>query len=112
MTRRWGASAFALTLAVSLWGFFAPAGDVPPGPVWADEVVHAGVFAALVVTGSWAGLRLVPLVAGLVVYAVAIEVVQGLLPLGRTGAVSDVVADGVGIVLGVIVAGVLSRLGP
>ena len=79
---------FAVVVLVSLAVLFAPASDVPSAPPGVDKVVHLPLFAALAVTGRWAGCR-----RGrrwrccLVGYAAVSEVVQGLTAVGRSASV-------------------------
>ena len=47
--------AFAVVVLVSLAVLFAPASDVPSAPPGVDKLVHASLFAALALTGRWAG---------------------------------------------------------
>jgi VanZ family protein len=65
-----------------------------------DKLVHGAVFAALAVTGRWAGTGRTMLAVSLAVYAVVSEVVQGL--IGRDAAWGDVVADVVGLLIGLV----------
>ena len=102
---------FAVAVLVSLAVLFAPASDVPSAPPGVDKLVHAVLFAALAATGRWAGVRTGALVALLVGYAVVSELVQGLTPLARSASVADGVADVVGILLGLLLWGVVSRRG-
>ena len=76
-----------------------------------DKVVHAVVFAGLMVLGASGRRGAAPrslsaelrtLILGLSIYAVAIEVCQHLLPW-RSFEILDLVADGLGIVLGWLV---------
>jgi hypothetical protein len=92
--------AFALAVLVSLAVLFAPASDVPSTPPGVDKLVHATVFAALALSGRWAGLARGVLVPLLVLYAAASEVIQGL--IGRDAAVGDLLADVVGVLLGLL----------
>ena len=99
--------AFAVAVLVSLAVLFAPAGDVPATPPGVDKLVHAALFAALALTGRWAGVSRTVLVAVLVLYAAVSEVVQGL--IGRDAAVGDWIADVVGLLLALAVWEWLSR---
>jgi hypothetical protein len=92
--------AFALAVLVSLAVLFAPASDVPSSPPGVDKLVHATLFAALALTGRWAGLARGALASVLVLYAAASEVVQGL--IGRDAAVGDLLADVVGVLIGLL----------
>jgi hypothetical protein len=93
--------AFAVAVLVSLAVLFAPAGDVPYAPAGVDKIVHASLFAALALTGRWAGVSRVVLAPALVLYAAGSEVVQGM--MGRDAAVGDWVAGVVGLLLGLLV---------
>ncbi|HEX2075926.1 MAG TPA: VanZ family protein [Geodermatophilus sp.] len=98
-------------MLVSLAVLFAPAGDVPAAPPGVDKLVHAVLFAALALTGRWAGVRAGLLAALLVGYAAVSEVLQGLAVLGRTGSVADWVADVVGAALGLVAWAAPARRG-
>jgi VanZ family protein len=98
---------FAVAVMVSVVVLFSPASGVPAAPPGVDKVVHLGLFALLAVTGGVAGLPGLWLAVGLAGYAVASEVLQAELPIGRSGDVLDVLVDGVGISVGLLlVAGV------
>jgi hypothetical protein len=92
---------FAVAILISLAVLFAPARDVPYAPVGVDKFVHASLFAALALTGLWAGVRRMALVPALVIYGAASEVIQSL--IGRDAAVGDWLADVAGTLLGVLV---------
>lgn len=100
---------FAVAVLVSLAVLFAPASDVPSAPPGVDKLVHAGLFAALAVTGRWAGFGVRALVVLLLGYAVVSELIQGLTPLARSTSIADVLADAGGIVLGLLAWGLLAR---
>ena len=99
--------ALAVAVLVSLAVLFAPAGDVPPSPPGVDKLVHAALFAALALTGRWAGISRTVLAPVLVVYAAVSEVVQGM--IGRDAAVGDWVADVVGLLLALLLWQRLAR---
>ena len=92
--------AFALAGLASLAILFAPASDVPSAPPGMDKLVHATLFAALALTGRWAGLARAGLASALVLYAASSEVIQGL--IGRDAAVGDLLADVVGVLIGLL----------
>jgi VanZ family protein len=92
--------AFAVAVLVSLAVLFAPASDVPDAPPGVAKLVHVAVFLALAFTGRWAGVRAAVLGALLVAYAAVSEVVQAVTPLERSGSVADLLADVVGVALG------------
>jgi len=92
--------AFTIVALVSLAVLFAPASDVPYAPVGVDKLVHASLFAALALTGRWAGVSRVVLIPVLVLYGAGSEVIQGF--IGRDAAVGDWLADVVGVLLGLV----------
>jgi hypothetical protein len=100
---------FAVVVLVSLAVLFAPASDVPSAPPGVDKVIHASLFAALALSGRWAGLARGVLAGVLVGYAAVSEVVQGM--IGRDAAVGDLVADVVGLLLGLLAWQWISRRG-
>ena len=112
-TGRAGRTAFALVVLLSLVILFMPGDGVPTGLAINDKVVHGTLFAALAVTGSWAGLAWPPLAAGLLAYAGVSEVLQALLPISRDGTLGDGLADATGVVVGLVIVQVLrGRAGP
>jgi VanZ family protein len=100
---------FAAVALFSIVVLFSPASAAPPLVAGLDKLVHLGLFAALALTGRWAGLRPVALAGCLAGYAVGSEVLQGLLPLGRTADVLDGLVDLVGVALGLVAAARLVR---
>ncbi|UOY01586.1 VanZ family protein [Blastococcus sp. PRF04-17] len=94
--------AFAVVVLLSLAVLFAPADDVPSAPPGVDKVVHVALFAALALTGRWAGIEAKALGAGLVCYAALSEVLQSVTPLQRSGSVADWLADVVGVLVGLL----------
>lgn len=101
---------FVLAALLSLVVLFAPASGVPTAPPGTDKLVHLLVFALLAVTGRAAGFRAWPLLGGLVAYAAASEVLQALLPIGRSGDVVDGLVDVGGAALGLGAAALVARL--
>jgi VanZ family protein len=100
---------FAAVVLFSLVVLFSPASATPPLVAGLDKLVHLGLFAALALTGRWARLRPVGLAGWLAGYAVASEVLQGVLPLGRTADVLDGLVDLIGVALGLVTAARLVR---
>ncbi len=95
---------FAATVVVQLVVLYWPFGIGGPGVPGLDKVVHVAVFGAVALAGRVAGVGVWPLVVGLGLHAVVSEVVQGAL-LDRRGADPlDVVADLVGVALGLAAA--------
>ena len=103
--------AFAVVVLLSLAVLFAPASDVPTAPAGVDKLVHVGLFAALAVSGRWAGIGSGALAPMLLVYAAVSEVLQGLAVLDRSVSLADWVADAVGVLLGLALWAGLARRG-
>ncbi|SEO88906.1 VanZ family protein [Trujillonella endophytica] len=95
-------AALALTVLVSLAVLFTPGDDVPSAPPGVDKLVHLALFAALALAGRWAGIAPRVLAVLLVAYAGASEVVQAVAPLNRSGSVADLLADVLGVALGLL----------
>ena len=103
--------AFAVAVLVSLAVLFAPAGDVPDAPPGVDKVVHVLLFVALTLTGRWAGIGTAVLGGLLVAYGAVSEVLQAVTPLERSGSVADLLADAVGVTLGLVAWALGARRG-
>jgi VanZ family protein len=102
---------FAVVVLISLAVLFAPGQDVPPAPHGVDKLVHSGLFLALALSGSWAGVRRGVLVGLLLLYAAGSELIQAIPALQRDATLGDWLADAVGVLLGLLVWAVLaSRL--
>ena len=101
--------AFALAVLVSLAVLFSPGSEVPSAPPGVDKVVHFSLFAALALTGRWAGVRRGVLATVLVLYAAVSEVLQAVLPIQRDGTPGDWVADVLGVLLGLLVWAAVER---
>ena len=97
---------FPGAVLVSIVVLFTPGGQVPAGPWWSDDVVHITLFMLLTVTGRMLPVRAPVLTAGLIGYAAFSEVVQAVAPLHRSGSVLDLLADLVGIGLGLGISAV------
>jgi VanZ family protein len=92
-------SVFAGLLVLSLVMFLLPAEDLSPNAP-NDKVTHLLTFAVLALSGRWARVPALPLLGGLAAYAAATEVLQALLPINRHGDVRDLLADVLGVLLG------------
>jgi VanZ family protein len=101
--RGWWRAGLALVVLVQLVVLYDPTApsvgglESVPG---LDKLVHAGVFALVVLVGRRAGLGRLPLLLLTVVHAPVSEGVQALLLPSRTGDPWDVVADLAGCLLG------------
>ncbi|MBK0867230.1 MULTISPECIES: VanZ family protein [unclassified Saccharopolyspora] len=98
MSARLAHCAFGAVFAISLLVLFTPESGVPSAPPGTDKLVHLVLFAALAISGF--RIPQIPLLIGLICYAGLSEVVQGLLPLGRSGDVLDALVDVLGVVAG------------
>jgi VanZ family protein len=103
---------FAAALLLSLVVLFTPASGVHWAPPGLDKLVHAALFAGLAVSGRWAGAGRGSLAVLLTVYAAVSEVAQEWAPLNRTGSPADVLADVVGLLLGLLAWDRLTRHRP
>jgi len=100
---------FILAILLQLVVLYAPSTPAGPAVPGLDKVVHAGVFFLPGALGLLAGVRVRWLAVVLALHAVLSELVQHvLLPL-RAGDPWDVIADLVGLGLGVLVGGLLRR---
>jgi hypothetical protein len=91
---------FAVFVLVSFAVLFTPAPEVPSGPEGVDKVIHLALFAALAVSGRYAGIPARVLAPALVAYGGVSELLQGLPGLDRSTSLVDWAADVGGIVLG------------
>ncbi len=107
---RWLAIAWTITMLI---GCLTPHDQVPDELMtWNDKFLHIAIFALFATLWLLAGypIRTV-VVAGLIVGAL-IEVLQYLLPINRSADWFDLMADGVGTGIGVVLVLVWYRLFP
>jgi VanZ family protein len=95
----------ALLIAVTLYFALKPGGPPASFP-YADKIYHASAFFLL---SAWfAGLferrAYLWLAVAMLAFGIGIEIAQYFMPYGRTAEVGDVIADSVGIVLGLLLA--------
>lgn len=95
--------AFAVAVGVNLVAVYAPSAAGAGLFPHADKVAHLLVFAAVAATGVPAGVPIRWLAGLLVAHAVLSEIVQAVWLTQRSGDPGDVVADLVGIGLGLVV---------
>jgi hypothetical protein len=101
---------FGIAGLASLIILFTPESGVPTAPPGTDKVVHFVLFAALAGSGRIAGFRTSRLLPGLAGYAAASEILQGVLPLGRSCDVVDGLVDVAGAVAGWAVIAAAQRI--
>lgn len=90
-----------------------PGASGPPTLVGWDKLDHAAAFAAIVLLArcGWPGVSRWIIAGFALAYGIAIELSQATAAVGRVASVSDVAADGVGIVIGLALAWALARIG-
>ena len=86
-----------LSLPVLFWPSPAGGGVTVPG---ADKLVHAGLFLLLAGTAALRFGAVAAVLAVALAYAAVSEVVQGVLLAERSGDAWDLLADGVGALVG------------
>nr|WP_314143428.1 VanZ family protein [uncultured Rhodococcus sp.] len=94
----------AVTFVVSLIVLFTPASGVPSGFQHSDKIIHFVLFAALAYTSRLAGIGWTRTALWVPAFAAISEVLQAILPLGRSGSVADALADAAGVAVGLIAA--------
>ena len=94
--------AFGAAMLVQLVVLYAPSSPADPPFAHADKVVHVLVFLVPAAVALLAGGPPRLVVVGFAAHAVVSEVVQHALLPGRAGDLLDVVADLVGVGLGVL----------
>ena len=108
MTQGLARRVFAGLLLVSLVMFLLPADDLSPNAP-NDKVTHLLTFAALAISGRWAGVSLLSLLVGLTAYAAVTELLQAVLPINRHGDLRDLVADVGGVLVGLALSWAVAR---
>ena len=107
--RRLALAFFVLSLLVISYLALSPTPPKAADLGW-DKLNHFGAFGTLTILGglAWPGRRLL-LAAGLLAYGGLIEILQTQVP-GRSAEWVDLLADGIGILLGLAVLLLLSRV--
>ena len=110
ITRPFRLALFLAACAALLTLALLPSAEIPQVGL-SDKIEHALGFALLAVLGVWTFPdRPGRVAAGLLMFGVLIEALQVVLPVGRDGEALDVVADGLGIALGVAAELLILRL--
>lgn len=103
---RWSAVGFSL--CVVFWLALSPSDSVPTVTV-TDKVQHAAAFCVLTLAyGLMFPRRRGAVILAVVALGVLIEVLQGIMPYGRSADPRDVLADLVGICLGLLLLRLLA----
>jgi VanZ family protein len=92
------AATVLLQLLVLYWPRTPGTGGLP-----VDKVVHAVVFGAVLWAGVRCGIRVLPLTAVLLLHAVLSELIQATLLPNRSGDPADVLADGLGVLIALVI---------
>jgi VanZ family protein len=88
---------FVLACAVVIWTSLIPPDQLPKTNI-SDKIEHAASYAGLALAGLWAfPRRYGRLAVGLMALGIVIEVLQGVMGLGRQADVMDALADGAGL---------------
>lgn len=95
---------FTLVCAVALACLllFTPGGTVPSGPPGADKVTHFLIFAMLAVSSRFARVGETATLAWVLPFAACSEVIQALWVPRRDGSVLDLLADALGLLMGLL----------
>ncbi|WP_078344292.1 VanZ family protein [Mycobacteroides chelonae] len=95
---RWLTLVCALAIACLL--LFTPGSAVPSGPPGADKVVHFLIFGMLAASSRFARIGERFTLAWVLAFAACSEVIQALWVPRRDGSLLDVLADAVGMLMG------------
>ncbi|NIL76015.1 MULTISPECIES: VanZ family protein [Rhodococcus] len=93
-----------ISMTAALIILFTPASGVPSGFQHSDKIIHFLLFTALAYSSRFAGISVARTAAWIVAFAVASEILQAVLPLGRTGGVDDALFDVLGVGAGLLIA--------
>lgn len=94
-----------LALCVQMFALYSPSGDPSfPTPAHTDKAFHGASFAAVTACALLARLPRRGVITAMLAHAVLSELIQWRLIPSRSGDVVDVVADVIGIAVGVVAA--------
>ena len=103
---RW--AVVAAGIAVLFYLALSPS-DSLPSVTLADKIQHAlGFFVLALVYGLMFPRRRAAVAAGVAGLGIAVEVLQALMPFGRHAEAGDLIADAVGIIIGLIAVRLLA----
>lgn len=101
---------YAGAVAVLLWLTLSPSDDLPSVSLW-DKAEHAIAWAVLTGLGLLLSPRRPRAIAGFAIaFGALVEVLQGLLPVGRDADIRDLLADSVGVAAVILVYLLVRRL--
>lgn len=83
---------------------FTPASGVPSGFEHSDKIIHFSLFAALAYSSRFAAIGVMKTLTWTVGFAILSEVLQAVLPMGRSGSALDAMFDVFGVIAGLLVA--------
>lgn len=83
---------------------FTPASGVPSGFEHSDKIIHFVLFAALAYSSRVAGISVRSTALWTTMFAILSEILQAILPLGRSGSVLDTLFDVLGAAAGLLIA--------
>jgi VanZ family protein len=104
--RLWLAMSVALVAAI-VYSSLAPDFELPvPTPDGFDKVEHFTAYCGLALwfTGLYPRARYWQVVTGLLALGLAVEIAQGTMQLGRSADVLDMLANAVGVLVGLLLA--------
>ncbi len=93
-----------LALIAAMIILFTPASGVPSGFTHSDKIIHFALFFALAYTSRVAAVSALRTALWTATFAIASEILQAVLPLGRSGSLLDAAFDVAGAAVGVLVA--------
>ncbi|WP_072806897.1 VanZ family protein [Rhodococcoides yunnanense] len=94
----------AVAMVAALIILFTPASGVPSGFEHSDKIIHFTLFAALAYTSRVAAIPVATTAAWTSGFAVLSEILQAVLPLGRSGSALDALFDVLGVASGLLIA--------
>lgn len=102
----------AISMVAALIILFTPASGVPTGFEHSDKIIHFALFAALAYSSRVAAISAARTAVWTIAFAGLSELLQAILPLGRSGSVSDALFDVLGVAVGLAVAVVFAPTRP
>jgi VanZ family protein len=96
----------AVLVAATAYASLVPHLPLPPVPAGFDKLEHFTAYCALAVwfTGLYPRTRYWRVVAGLLTLGAGIEVAQGVMQLGRSAELLDMIANAAGVGVGLLLA--------